>query len=216
MKTFRLSLILLLLTSVAAIACAPTEDTLPEDEYPQAPEENEHSNEEDTDTSKTGSWPETQETTIMLEGMEESFTLHLFEDADSFITYVPEDLIPEVSDNDTTYTFYANFGNNKNEEVYLEIKLPYDITQGETLEHDGIQLTKVDDNQHIHSWSLAEYQNTDDNDYSIYASLGNHNGGKFIMITHYPVEFSDGFGPRAATIIEHFYWMDSDEYLVEQ
>lgn len=166
-------------------------------------------------------WEESIEGTIELEGMEEPITLHLFE-GDSFVTYVPEDLTAELetSDRADNYWFFANYGEVKNEDVYLKLSLFHEAEEEPNLIGEegkftlqGLDMETVEEDEKIYQWSLEEYRGKDGVGYG---ALGKHQDKYFSLLIHYyPLEFGDGFEPRANKIIEHLYWTDTDEYLTE-
>ena len=42
-----------------------------------------------------------------------------------------------------------------------------------------------------------------------YACLGTHDGRPFYLLTHIPIEYAEGFGPRLTAMTESFRWRDS-------
>ena len=169
-------------------------------------------------------WPPTIEEGIMIEGMEEQLTLHFY-DGGTFVTYVPQDMLAEstTSSEGDAHWFYANYGGTKNENVYLKLFFfpedngaqPVLAEEKERLSLQDVSLQPVADAEKIHEWSLEEYKSMD-GAYAVYVILGEHQGQYFSFITHYPFEFGDGFEPRVIKIMEHLYWTDTNEYLLEQ
>lgn len=170
------------------------------------------------------SWDLTIKEPILIEGMEEKITLNLFDESNAFITYVPTDMVAESSksdDGESTW-FYANFEENKNESAYLHVFLFSETTteKPNLLEADGffseydLNMVLVEQDDTNYPWSLEEYHSAYNSDYTAYAILGEHEGQYFVILIRYPWEYGDGFIPRANKILEHFYWTDVNEYLV--
>src|SRR5699024_12280422 len=80
------------------------------------------------------------EVTIEIESMEEPITLNLYNPEDApFITYVPEDLLAEEGNDNESHFFYANFGDEKVEDVYLQLYLfPDDVTEQPNVENNSV------------------------------------------------------------------------------
>lgn len=162
--------------------------------------------------------------TIEIEGMEETITLSLYEQAIApFLTYIPEDFIAEEtsSEEGDSFWFYANYEGVKREDVYLQFYLfadtiteePNQADVNSTLAQLLGEMEAIAPEQKIYTWSLHEYQSENG---SNYAMLGKHEGRYFVMVLHSRVDYSEGFYPRANKIIEHFYWTDTQKYLTEQ
>lgn len=161
------------------------------------------------------------EDTMMIEGMEEMITLNLYNPGIApFRTYVPTDFLAENESNDDGdfFWFYANYGSNKNENVYLQVYfLPIDLSEEPSMDDTDTAfstlltgMSEIGNDEMMYGWTIREYMSENGPDY---AMLGEHNGRYFLMILRYYGEYAEGFIPRANKIIEHFYWTDTQEYL---
>src|SRR5690606_15010648 len=68
-----------------------------------------------------------------------------------------------------------------------------------------------------YAWSLTEWHFSralPDGDSAIgTVALGRHAGRYFFIATHFPAMYADGFGPRAAKILDEWRWEDTGESL---
>lgn len=223
----------LLALSLGLAACMSDEPTTPDVETPdteQEVDEQEPDNSEETDPDNGEMDPELVEfdeqieDTIEIEGMEEPITLNLYDNPDAiFLTYVPEDLLAEEGNEaeGESYKFHANFEGERLEDINLEVYLfADDVTEEPSLEdEDSIFAMKLGDMEEAsaedkwYDWSIKEFHSPER---SRHAMLGEHNGRYFVMIFNSTALYSEGFGPRARKVIEHFYWKDTNEYLVQE
>ncbi len=211
MKKFILLSLILIILITSLIGCSAKKDA----PIKEPTEEREIPIEEDglpevEETSKT--WPSSIEETIVIEANEEPITLNYFEGR-NFITYVPEDFIAEEPDSveGEAYRFYANYEGIKSENVYLEILIyPEDSEEPDLIAKSG---EEVLENEKVHDWSIKEAKNADTGDYIM---LGQHEDRYFTISLNYTPQFAEGFVPRANKIIEHLYWTDTNEYLLER
>lgn len=207
------------------------EDSIPTEglDEPDVSLEDEEETEDDVDETAepdeseeeaTHDFEEQIEETIEIEGMEDSIVLELYDNADApFITYVPSDFLAEETDGGS-YTFYANYEDEKLEDINMEVHFfGEDVTEQPSLENEDSELATlvgemepVEQEVEWYEWSVEEYQSADG---SRYALLGEHDGQYFVMVLNSEPLYSEGFIPRAHKIIEHFYWRDTEEYLVE-
>jgi hypothetical protein len=174
--------------------------------------------------------PETIESTITIEGMEETILLNLFyEPGFPFYTYYPEDMIANaaVSDEGERVIFATDFGV-INPSAYVAVTVyPSDQFDSEEtfaeaigsdegiLSERGYEwVEKVEAEDRVFEWTLREYFFMNDEfTGAIYA--GEHEGQFFFFDIHYPWEYGDGMEPRVGLIMEHFTWMDTDETLLQ-
>ncbi|QGU00658.1 hypothetical protein SYNTR_2064 [Candidatus Syntrophocurvum alkaliphilum] len=199
MKKLSYLLIVAFIFSIGIIGCNDTND-----------------NPQDVPADKNGQeWKATIEENIVIEGMEETITLELFEGNNNFVTYIPESMAVETefaSDGDF-YWFYWMHEENINEDVYLQLYFyPEAVTETPSLSKTE-NLKLVDDTEKIYNWSIGEYTSSFEADNSFYAMIGKHEEQYFSIVLHYPWEYGDGLNPRFNKIIEHFYWTDTDKYL---
>lgn len=187
------------------------EETPPEED-PEEPEENQE--------AEMPEFDEQIEDTISLEGMEEPITLNLYDNADAaFLTYVPEDLTAEEASGGEgeAYNFHANFVGERLEDIYLQIYMFSDqVTEQPSADDEGSTYAEALENmdpmdQTYYEWAIEEYQSPEG---SRIVALGEHNEQYFMVILNSSVEYSEGFVPRANKIIEHLYWKDTGEYLM--
>lgn len=226
----------ILFALAAGLAACTTEDpdtpTTPEEpdteqgvdeQEPETPEEpgEMEDPEEETDTVE---FDEQIEETIEIEGMEEPITLNLYENPDApFLTYVPDDFVVEEANGGEgdSYIFYTNYEGEKNEDINLEIYFFADhITEEPSPDDEDSTfatrlegMEEVPEEEEWHDWSIQEYYSEDRSDHAL---LGEHEGQYFVMVVNSTPLYSEGFIPRVDKIINHFYWTDTNEYLVQE
>ncbi|PPS46074.1 hypothetical protein B1A85_00655 [Chroococcidiopsis sp. TS-821] len=161
--------------------------------------------------------PLTKTATINIEG--EKTTVSLQEYSHPLLTtYFPnQDFIPESvsSGEGTAIRFDSNFGGTKNETAYVQFFFPgYANTlnqlkqswiEGENglLASNGWRIIEVLP-EATYPWAREEivFQQPEKNiTGSVY--LGELAGNAFYVVTHYPVEYGDGFVPRANIILQN-------------
>ncbi|MGQ0560382.1 MAG: hypothetical protein ACT443_00755 [Gemmatimonadota bacterium] len=154
--------------------------------------------------------PREKKDSIRIEGASEAITLRLVQPAADlpFLTYVPSDMVlePVRSAEGEAYYFYANFGGRRNDNAYLLVFIfPAGTQQGEALERvnafaasRGAPLPA--DYEHFTFRKGTE-------SYAGSIDLRQH-GSRFYYIAYqYPVEYADGFGPRARKIMAEWRWL---------
>lgn len=169
--------------------------------------------------------PDTVRGTILLEGMADSMTFILYESPAAFpvpfSTYVPEDMAVEAdgSGGEDRVRFVAEFGGVRNEDAYLEASfLPAGTAEADArerarlfAERRGIRQRDPEVGKR-YPWSLVEYHFMERRRGGVVIvgtiALGRHNARYFDIVLHYPVAFGDGFGPRAAQILDAWRWED--------
>lgn len=190
---------------------------------PETPEEEEATDPEEEET-KTVEFDEQIEETIEIEGMENPITLNLYDKPDaSFLTYVPNEFLTEEASGGEgeSYIFYTNYEGEKNEDINLEIYFFADhITEEPSLDDkDSTFATRLEGMEEVpaeekwHDWSISEYYSEDRSNHAL---LGEHEGQYFVMVINSTPLYSEGFIPRVDKIINHFYWTDTNEYLVQE
>lgn len=157
---------------------------------------------------------ESKEQTIEIEGMEETVVSYYY-NGGIFKTYVPEDLIVEnaSSGEGDVYWFYANYNNEKKDDVYLQLfffpetikEQPQMVGEGGMLTLQGFDGEAVEAENRLKDWSIEEYHG---NNGEAYAYLGKHHDRYFVFILRHPGEFAEGFVPRASLVMENLYWSD--------
>lgn len=220
MKKYFVLILTALLVVTLAVGCGNKNKA--EQNNPPAPnqpsENHQQEGEKKPDTDKL---PQTKEVVISMEGMEEKFTFHLY-DHPLFSTYYPgEDFVSdEVSSGEgDAVWFFANYGGNLNEEVYLQIYVLGDGNASTKEEFISIvsgqygiaemmdwQLDK--NNEPVYPWSIAEYliKQTGDSIPLGTMYLGQHEDRFFMITIHAPGEWAEGFYPRARHIIQELQW----------
>jgi len=219
MKRILLYLSTLLLIFIL-IACTPKK--IPTENENSNPNQEETQKEEETPVEPPIAWDKVIQESIELEGMKEPLALNLYEGF-NFKTYVPEDFLVESlsSGEGDGYWFYANYENKKVEDVYLHLFFfPETIKEEPSIEdknsllyHMLPNMNVIDQTDKVDEWAINEYKNPNGGEY---AMLGKHGDRYFTMTLRYPGEYAEGFVPRANKIIDHLYWTDTNEYLVER
>lgn len=167
--------------------------------------------------------PATRTDTILLEGTPELTELTLvrspaaFEPA--FSTYVPEGMVRVFGhpERGMEIRFVAAFGGVRNEEASLGFYFhPPGATEEEVREearrvareHGG---TGAPEASRRWEWSEAEYAFGDARQARLFGqvAVARHGDRWFRVLLRYPPEYGDGFGPRAALILDRWRWEES-------
>jgi hypothetical protein len=164
--------------------------------------------------------PTTKTATITIEGEQNSITLKLYDQySNLFTTYYPKkDFLPEAvsSGEGTGVRFIANFGGNRNQNAYVSVSF---LNSFKTLEqlrnfvsgNNGLiasnkwQVVSRTRNT-PYRWAKEKIvfnkkQGTQNITGTVY--LGQQKDKVFYVMTHYPVEYGDGFPPRANFILQN-------------
>lgn len=176
--------------------------------------------------------PDTIHSTITLEGMDEPMTYWLYRSPPGFplpfTTYVPTDMTaaPVAADEVDAIRFVAQFGGVRNEQVFLAIAvLPEGVDQdaaqdlaGTAAGRYGVAIVdRAPDAPGRYPWWLEEWnfaRELPGGRKAIgTAALGVHQGRYFFVVTHFPEEYAEGIGPRAARILDEWRWEDTGEGL---
>jgi hypothetical protein len=155
--------------------------------------------------------------TISVEGEKIPITLRLYDQySDLFTTYFPEkDFIVEGggSGEGTGVRFIANFGGSKNENAYVHVAFMNNLRtlgqvrsfinrKGGLIASNGWQV--VSQTQNVsYPWAKEKIVFSKGKDITGTLYLGQQKGKAFYIITHYPVEYGDGFPPRADLILRN-------------
>lgn len=231
-KVFSLLAAILVLSTVAACASRSDnavnavnggdsiQDSSASRSTAQVPATETNQTEQAPQTTAASQRPNTKTETISVEGEATPVTLKLFEEASSvFTTYYPEeDFIAESggSGEGTGTRFYFNAGGTKNENVYVRLFFP---AQATTLEQINKLVTQerglLQSNQWkvvertdevLYSWAkekIIYQQNTGSEPIGGEVYIGEANGKAFYVVTHYPMEYAEGFRPRADLILKN-------------
>lgn len=176
--------------------------------------------------------PDTLHSTITLEGMDEPMTFWLYRSPPTFplpfSTYVPTDMAaePVAADEADAVRFVAEFGGVRNEQAFLAVvALPdeYDRAAAQALarivaQRYGVErVERAPDAPPRYRWSLEEWNFQRELPGGGTAigtgALGRHGGRYYYVVTHFPEEYADGFGPRATRILDEWRWEDTGEGL---
>ena len=238
-KKIIMILLITIITVLALTGCGPSNTGVPavdEPEEPPAPtvpadEIEEEETPAPVDEQKEDELPETLETVILIEGMEEAMTLTLFQHDDlPFHTYYPEDMLYEewIYDTEKGVRFFANFGGTINKNAYVEVKLYAQSDMGSEsdfiahiagesgiLENRGVEwIEKESEMDRVYPWTIIEYYYLNDDVVgSLY--LGLHEDDYFYIDVQYPWEYGDGMESRAHLIMKEFLWTDEHRGLLE-
>src|SRR5690625_1169979 len=215
---FMLSSMLLMVAACTTDEESPSDNEMPPQETPQTPGYGSENEEENTNEVAAEI-----EDIIEIEGMEEPITLELYDkEGTPFLTYVPSDLLAEEasSGEGDAHWFYANYNDEKLEDIYLQIYLfsenvaeqPSGGDEDTTYSILVNQLEVVEEDQKLYDWAIEEYTSADG---SKHVMLGEHDNQYFFMEMNSSPEYSAGFVPRANKVIEHFYWKETNGYLTK-
>jgi hypothetical protein len=170
-----------------------------------------------TDDKSTQDRPETKTGTIYVEGEKTDINLKLYKAQNLFTTYFPDaDFLAEseTSEQQQSMKFIANFGGVKNAGAYLQIAFPNDVKTLEEVKNliegkNGLiadnkwQIVKNQINNKTYSWAKEKIGFSQNPDIVGDIYIGEEKGKVFYVITHYPVEYGDGFEPRADLILKN-------------
>ena len=208
------------MSTLLITACAPnvtTPDGQPNvEENPKVNEENEgdesqnnQANQEE-DESDLPQLEATKTVKIMIEGMEEERTVHLFQSQTlGFSTYVPGHMILEDTE-EALIAYGKNTDGSKNENALFKIskaKVNSEAQLKEEMKNKGFDVTLQ---EHVrHDISQVEYVlgkgETVDSIVGV-ASLFEHNDQIYTLIYYYPIEYGDGFEPTVKLILDEIVW----------
>lgn len=163
--------------------------------------------------------PATITETVSVEGEPVEVELQLFDQAAlPFTTYVPEDFTaePSSSSEGEGVRFYFSPTGTPDENAYIHIFFPADAPSSEAVAEmltgeQGLLVTngwQVIDRSEVTSYpwakeKIAYQESTAEGVYTGTVFVGEHEGQAFVAFTHYPLEYGDGFEPRAAIVLEN-------------
>jgi hypothetical protein len=210
----------MLATTTACASLQSRELTSPDLETPSVPSSTD-TTETSTNANSSGKvQPNTKIITMNLEGEAREVELRLFEhEALPFTTYYPaKSFTPEVSSSKAgvRVRFYFSPTGTKDEDAYISFFLPSRSTnlaamQDLILGDRGLLADnqwELLDRTNIVSYGWAEekmlYQHQAGSELAVGAIyVGEEEGQTFYTLTHYPVEYGDGFEPRSNIILEN-------------
>lgn len=161
--------------------------------------------------------PTTKTAIISIEGEKTTLILKLYaEYRNLFTTYFPDkDFLPEgvSSGEGTGVRFITNFGGTKNNNAYVSISFLNSLQNLGQLRRfvngkSGLIATNkwrvVSRTRNAaYPWAKERIAFRQGRDITGNLYLGQQNGKVFYVITHYPVEYGDGFAPRADVILKN-------------
>ncbi len=173
--------------------------------------------------------PATSTDTLEIEGMREPIELRLFEAGDDFplpfTAYIPQDMRAEVH-GDGTLKIVAEFGGVRNENAFIHF---YTFPEGTPWQEalatakgfkaaQGIPVSRgleplQDDLPPPEglAWAEEAYRyvyETGGQAFGGTLGVARREGRAFMIVTHRPVEYAEGFGPRAHIVMESWRWAD--------
>ncbi len=170
---------------------------------------------------------------INLEGATEKLEMTLFDPGLLFSTYYPSDMVAErlPAEDGAKVRFHANFGGVENKDVYMEIFLLKEAGElmdmkSRILGGDGMMATNGWQVEPAHAtvgdlcpWAHESYSFVDPRvrpAATVQVCVGLHKDRPFYVILHYPMEYSEGFAPRAGLILRNIRWEDNGDPLRRQ
>lgn len=194
-----------------------------------SPEETSSENvDDDSDQSSSARQrPEFSSEQIEIEGQPTELTLKLFTEPElPYSTYLPiDEFVTDIQETDqaTVVTHYANFGGTLNENAYIRVVLPKRSTTVETLQEqvlgeEGLMASQnwqITDRTDVVVWPWAReyihYLSSDaDQNSAGEILIGEHEGQGFYILSHYPIEYTEGFEPRAMVLINELQFKSSE------
>ncbi len=138
---------------------------------------------------------------ILIEGNPETITYYLAAHEQLRVsTYYPEDMLVEMTENQLIFT--ANFGGVKEEEAYVEIYAMTAAEHDEAMSDFYGKYRIVEKQKEEFTVAHSEQEYMIETDHMIgTVSIFNRNDALFRITIHFPVEYGDGFSPRAEKIV---------------
>jgi hypothetical protein len=186
--------------------------------------------EQSNGSSSDGSRPRSNRkiVTVNLEGQATQMELQLFQqDTLPFTTYYPvSGFTPEVSRSNsqpaTMTQFYFSPTGTRDDEAYLTVFFPHrsvslEAMQELVLGEQGLMVEnqwELVDRTNIVSYPWATekliYQQVNQNSEMSVGSIyiGQEGDYTFYVVTHYPIEYGDGFEPRSSIVLENLQFAD--------
>jgi hypothetical protein len=166
--------------------------------------------------------PPSRRDTIQIEGNPEPVELRLVRSpADfpmPFTTYATSDFVVEPArrGDDPAVRFIAAFGGRRNDRAFVEV-LAYPAGLSETEALARAQRAGTDEGggalvpaeRPLPRWAIGAWRlqgRGPDGMVLGGVSVGRHGPRRFHVLTRYPAEYADGFGPRAQVILDEWRW----------
>jgi hypothetical protein len=167
--------------------------------------------------SPKSSKPTTKTGVIYIEGEKTAIALKLYQEyQDLFTTYFPQkDFLPQgvSSGEGTGARFIANFGGVRNNNAYVSVSFLNSVKNLGQLRRfvnskSGLIAANkwrvISRTQNTgYPWAKEKIGFRQGRDITGTLYLGQQNGKVFYVITHYPLEYGDGFAPRADLILRN-------------
>src|SRR5690606_20230313 len=163
--------------------------------------------------------PEVVEGVITLEGMREPMTYRLYRSPPGFplpfSTYLPADMeADEVGSGDgDAVRFVAVLGGGRIEEMCVSVYVPPAplTTEEARARARGIAASRgrVEPGEAgVYPWALEWHRYEGEGSLVGTVALGRHADRYFFVLTRYPAEAGDGFGPRARRVLDEWRWAE--------
>lgn len=170
-----------------------------------------------------GARPEQMIDTLVIEGKPMTSRLRLLDTGLPFTTYYPEDdlsLHQNRSEEGTALRFEGNFGGKANKEISIHFFFPSvtaslsemnEYVAGEQGAMAVADWKATGPAAMNCPWANISYLYTDIRQPGTGGAIciGQHHGGAFYMITHYPAEFAGPIETRLARILAQLRWKDT-------
>lgn len=173
--------------------------------------------------------PDARTDTIRVEGMPEPISLRLYRAPDDFplpfTAYVPDDMAPSAGDDESTAHFTAELGGVRNDDAFLHLYVfpeatepqhaiaaakAYKAGRGIPVSR-GIELISDELRPPHLEWAIEAHRfryQAGGEWFGGTVGVGRHQDRYFLLMRHYPVEYGDGFAPRADLITGTWRWAD--------
>lgn len=163
--------------------------------------------------------PESRTDTLVIEGVPQPVDLRLVRAPAGFplpfSAYVPPDFEVEAAtrDGQPAVRFVAAFGGVRNQNAFVEVALyPPDLGQAGALERAATSMNPSGEPEILDEggfdWAELGWRWRGGGAEPFVARflLGRHGDRWFQVLQRYPPEYGDGFGPRAALLLESLRW----------
>jgi|GEM_PF-1094953 len=192
-----------------------------------------HPDPADLTTASGRSRPATRTDTLVLEGMPQPVQVRLLEKNLPFSTYVPDEEMKvertELEEG-TSVRFIANFGGRLNPDAYLSIFIPdtpltveqmedYVASEHGVIRSNGWRLVRTTTTPQDCPWAESSYLlqgSRERRQIRGSACIGLHAGTPFYVMMAYPLEYAEGFVPRAEKILGELRWNDTGKGLARE
>lgn len=164
--------------------------------------------------------PDSKMASMSIEGESEEVPMQLYDEPSlPVMTYLPNgDFTPELSESEdgTGVRFYWTVAGQRDDQAYIELAFPKSAISVAELQE---QITGEDGLIASNGWELRDRteevpypwareaiafeSNADGTPSTGYILIGEHDGSAFYASTHFPLEYGDGFGPRANLVFEN-------------